>query len=60
MTYARWPNATFKDRWSPSFWKANNSPYGSVMDPAFAKSGIDWTGAILTLNTQPTWNHVSA
>lgn len=60
MTYARWPNANFQARWSPSFWKANNSPYGSVTDPDLAKSGIDWTGAILTLNTRPTWNKYTA
>lgn len=60
MTYARWPNATFKDRWTPRVWRANESLRGTVSDAELAKSGIDWTGAVLTLNTLPSWNKYTA
>ena len=52
MTEARWPNMPFAKRWERSVWRASakGTKYGVMIDPALAKTGIDWTGAIATLN----------
>lgn len=62
MTWARWPNATFKDRWSQKKWHptGNGSILGKMVDPALAKTNINWTGAIATLNTHPNWDKWTA
>lgn len=52
MIEARWPNMRFEQLWERSSWA--NASYGSdyekIYDPELAKTGIDWTGAIATLN----------
>jgi len=52
MTEARWPNMTYAQRWDNTRWRpaAKGSTYGTMVDPALAATGIDWTGALATLN----------
>jgi len=52
MTEARWPNMPFAKRWDKSRWRASakGAQYGVMVDPALAGTGIDWTGAVATLN----------
>ena len=62
MTWARWPNSSFKKRWSEDKWKTadKESTFGILKDPALAETNIDWTGAIVTLNTKPNWDKWTA
>jgi len=52
MMEARWPNISLADVLTPKAWAetAKGSRYGTVVDPDLAKTGIDWTGAVATLN----------
>ncbi len=52
MIEARWPNMRFEQRFDKSCWATTGkgSEYGTMVDPALAKTGIDWTGAVGTLN----------
>jgi len=52
MTEARWPNMPFEKRWDRDAWRpsARGTRYGTMVDPALAATGIDWTGAVATLN----------
>lgn len=70
MTEARWPNRSFPEQlWDRSTWAnaSKGSRYGKMVDPALAKTGIDWTGAIAVLNvahefrtwTRPVKSHVA-
>lgn len=52
MIEARWPNMRFEELWERSTW-ANAGPgsrYGKIVDKELAKTGIDWTGALATMN----------
>jgi len=52
MTEARWPNMPFAKRWDRQVWRASakGTQYGVMVDPELARTGIDWTGAVATLN----------
>jgi hypothetical protein len=52
MIEARWPNMRFEQRFDKSCWATagKGSKYGTMVDPALAETGIDWTGAVGTLN----------
>lgn len=53
MIEARWPNMDFPDQLWDNSTRASTgtgSRYGKIIDPDLAASGIDWTGAIATLN----------
>ncbi|KPK49576.1 MAG: hypothetical protein AMS22_13495 [Thiotrichales bacterium SG8_50] len=52
MIEARWPNMRFDQLLDRSAWAkaGEGSRYGKMIDPALAKTGIDWTGARATLN----------
>jgi len=52
MTEARWPNMPFARRWDKSCWRASaeGTAYGTMVDSALAETGVDWTGAVATLN----------
>ena len=52
MIEARWPNMRFEELWDRSRWAraAGGSRYGKMVDPELAKTGVDWTGALATLN----------
>ena len=52
MIEARWPNMRFEQRFDKNCWATagEGSEYGTMVDPALAETGIDWTGAIGTLN----------
>jgi len=52
MIEARWPNMRFEQRFDKSCWATagKGSEYGTMVDPALAETGIDWTGAVGTLN----------
>ncbi len=52
MVEARWPNMPFEDLWERSAWanSGKGSQYEKMKDPNLAETGIDWTGAIATLN----------
>jgi len=52
MIEARWPNMRFEELYDRSKWaKAGvGSRYGKMVDPELAQTGIDWTGALATLN----------
>ena len=52
MIEARWPNMRFDQLWQRSCWAtaAYGSDYEKMLDPELAQTGIDWTGAIATLN----------
>jgi len=53
MVEARWPNMDFDSQlFDRKCWAATieGSRYGIIRDPALAGTGIDWTGAHITLN----------
>jgi hypothetical protein len=52
MIEARWPNMRFEQRFDKSAWATagTGSEYGTMVDLALAGTGIDWTGAVGTLN----------
>ena len=52
MIEARWPNMRFEQRFDKAAWATagKGSEYGTMVDPALAKTGIDCTGAVATLN----------
>jgi len=52
MIEARWPNMRREELWNRSNWAraAKGSRYGSMKDPELARTGVDWTGALATLN----------
>lgn len=52
MVEARWPNMRMDEMWDRSKWAfaGKNSRYGRMHDPALAKTGVDFTGALATLN----------
>ncbi|MCC6393045.1 MAG: right-handed parallel beta-helix repeat-containing protein [Bryobacterales bacterium] len=52
MIEARWPNARLDDLLDRSSWArgAAGSAHGRIVDPELAKTGVDWTGALATLN----------
>jgi len=52
MIEARWPNMRFEEQWDRSKWAkaTKGSRYGKLRDPELAKTGVDWTGALATLN----------
>ncbi|HUT34360.1 MAG TPA: right-handed parallel beta-helix repeat-containing protein [Planctomycetota bacterium] len=52
MIEARWPNARFGQMLDRGVWAkaGRGSRYGKMVDPALAKTGLDWTGALATLN----------
>ncbi len=52
MIEARWPNMRFEDLWERSSWanSGSGSAYEKMVGPELAKTNIDWTGAIATLN----------
>jgi len=52
MFEARWPNADIEDLWNPKSWASTGlgSRYGKIVDPELAVTGIDWTGALATMN----------
>ena len=52
MIEARWPNMRFEDLWERSCWANSGagSAYEKMVDPELAKTNIDWTGTIATLN----------
>ncbi len=63
MIEARWPNARFGQMLDRRVWRptGKGSRYGKVVDPALAKTGIDWTGALATLNAAHqffTWTRI--
>jgi hypothetical protein len=49
---ARWPNMRFKDRFTRKGWAqaATGSAHGKMVCKELAKTDIDWTGALATLN----------
>ena len=54
ISEARWPNANLEDMLDVSkAWKeaAKGTRYGQIYDPDLNKTGIDWNGAIATLNS---------
>jgi hypothetical protein len=62
MIEARWPNMRFEQRFDKSVWATagEGSSYGTMVDPAIANTGIDWTGGIATLNvgSWQTWSRI--
>jgi len=63
MIEARWPNMRFEQLFDRSTWAkaGEGSRYGRMIDPALAKTGIDWTGARATLNVSLqffTWSRI--
>ena len=52
MVEARWPNMSLEQLLDRSRWAraTRGSRYGKIRDPELAKTGIDWTGALATLN----------
>ncbi|WP_299583869.1 hypothetical protein [uncultured Sunxiuqinia sp.] len=62
MTWARWPNASFNQRWSNKKWRTTHheSTLGMLKDSALSEMNIDWTDAVVTLNTGPNWNKWTA
>ncbi|HUT28873.1 MAG TPA: right-handed parallel beta-helix repeat-containing protein [Sedimentisphaerales bacterium] len=63
MIEARWPNVRFEQIFDRSAWAkaGQGSRYGRMVDPALAETGVDWTGARVTLNVAHqffTWNRV--
>jgi hypothetical protein len=52
MIEARWPNMRFEQRFDKNRWATahKGSEYGLMVDPALAQTGIDWAGAVATLN----------
>ncbi len=66
MIEARWPNITFSELFDRSKWAtaSDSSAHGYIIDPELAKTGVDWTGALATLNVAHqfwTWSrHVTS
>lgn len=58
MVEARWPNVTPKTLWKRTSWAraGGGSRYGMIIDPALAKTGINWTGARAVLNVGQQFN----
>ncbi|MGD8239354.1 MAG: right-handed parallel beta-helix repeat-containing protein [Armatimonadota bacterium] len=52
MVEARWPNMRFAQLFDRSKWATAGvgSRYGKMVDPELAETGVDWTGALATLN----------
>jgi len=52
MIEARWPSIRFREIFARKGWRktGKGSRYGTIVDPGLAKTGIDWTGALATLN----------
>ena len=52
MIEARWPNMSFDRLWDRDRWATADagSRYGKMIDAELAKTQIDWTGAVATLN----------
>eukprot|EP01060_Flectonema_neradi_P007945 TRINITY_DN15659_c1_g1_i2.p1 TRINITY_DN15659_c1_g1~~TRINITY_DN15659_c1_g1_i2.p1 ORF type:complete len:668 (+),score=92.58 TRINITY_DN15659_c1_g1_i2:78-2081(+) len=53
ITEARWPNAKLEDMLNVTkAWNtvARGTVYGRIFDPELNKTGIDWNGAIATMN----------
>ena len=52
MIEARWPNMKFEEKYDRSKWASSDvgSRYGKMKDAEMAKTGIDFTGALATLN----------
>jgi hypothetical protein len=52
MIEARWPNMSLDRLWDRARWARarKGSRYGKMVDPELATTGIDWTGAVATLN----------
>jgi hypothetical protein len=52
LTPARWPNMGFAERWDNSKWRAagKGSRYGTMVDPALAEPGLDFSGCVAILN----------
>ncbi|XP_065182780.1 uncharacterized protein LOC135813652 [Sycon ciliatum] len=52
MMEARWPNAKLEDMLSPTAWSRTEkgSVYGRIEDKDLYAAGVDWTGALATLN----------
>ncbi len=52
MVEARWPNMRMDEVWDRSKWAkaGKGSHYGVMKDPELAETGIDWSGALATLN----------
>jgi len=52
MVEARWPNMRLEELWDRSKWAkaARGSRYGKMRDRALVATGVDWTGALATLN----------
>jgi len=62
MIEARWPNMRFEQRFDKSVWAtaAEGSEYGTMVDPALAETGVNWSGATATLNvgSWQTWRRL--
>lgn len=58
MTEARWPNASFEDRWNRTKWakSAVGSEHGRMISPELGTSGVDWNGAFAVLNINHQWH----
>jgi hypothetical protein len=52
MLEARWPNIGFGEILSRKGWAptGKGSRYGKIVDPKLAKTGVNWSGALATLN----------
>ena len=52
MTEARWPDMPFEQRWDKTVWAAadKGTQYGTMVDADLAAAGLDFTGAVATLN----------
>jgi len=52
MLEARWPNIGFGEILSRKGWAptGKGSRYGKIVDPELAKTGVNWDGALATLN----------
>ena len=57
MINARWPNMTFDQRLDRFRWQRvdKESSYGKIVSNELAETGIDWTGALATLNISHQW-----
>ena len=57
MTEARWPNASFAQRYDRSRWAKVDpgSTHGRLVSKEIADTGIDWTGAMAYLNVAHQW-----
>ncbi len=63
MIEARWPNMPFDQLWDRDCWAeaGKGSGYMKMVDPEVAKTNVDWTGAVATLNIANqfyTWTRV--